>query len=179
MPPDASKLAQSAFQLWEASDDVLTKRRKYQEEHAWDGIERMEIIASGVFGVCGEVPKSWPCSFDEALRFVMPKKRTKADRHVLFRSFLKYAFQVRNSKKARGLKSNAQSEKQLLDEIEAAFKGFKQQGFSDREKYQFFLKPFCGWLHDLETQKISEQRTAAAKARWGEKCDTGGQAQSS
>ena len=114
----------------------------------------------------------------------MPKKRTKADRYELFRSFLRNliqtAYQTKgHTKKASGGKSNALSEAKMLNEIEAAFKEFKRLGFPDSNEYQTWLKPFSYWLFTHEAQRMRNQRRIAAKARWGKKGGTGGESKTS
>jgi len=127
LPQDASKLARQAFQLWEACDQELMLPR----------IDRLlrdpnaKIISCGGSGGLPK-PKSWPCSFDEALRLVMPKKRTKAERYARFRLFLRATIAGPHLRKTP-------SEEKTLDEIETAFKTLKQCGFKDREDYDSWL----------------------------------------
>jgi hypothetical protein len=143
-----------------------------------------EITLAGIRRVPGEAPKSWPCSFDEALRLVMPKKRTRADRYVLFRSFLRELVQERilherHLRKGKGLERKAPSEKEILNEIEAIFKALRQTGFKTCEEYQAWLQLFSGWLSIHKAQTVSAQRKAAAKAKWDKKRGTQGEHQSS
>jgi hypothetical protein len=123
----------------------------------------------GVRGVPGEIPKSWPYSFDEVLRRVMPKKQTRGERYAPFRLFLRDLIKTHK----------APSEEETLNKIEDAIKVFKQQGFKNFEEYHSWLEPFSVWLSDHEWQAKSDQRRKAAKARWGKKHVTQGENQSS
>ena len=173
VPEADPKLAEKAFQLWETCAQELIERRIFREIK--DG--SFEVYSMGLLGVTGEAPKSWPCSFDDALRLVMPEKRTKADRYQLFRLFLRdlilhqHAFhqsEVKNSKT-----SSAPSEEKMLDETGANFKTLKQIGFKDASEYGDWMRTFSIWLRDHETQKKSAQRSLAAKARWAKKHGNG------
>jgi hypothetical protein len=170
LPQDDSKLAQRAFQLWKACEQQLSCEILLPLIEAG----HFSVVSTGIRGIHGESPKSWPCSFDEALRLLMPKKRTRGDRYVRFRSFLKDVIQVptpakRHSTKGSGLQHKAQSEKKTLDEIEAVFKAFKLLGFKNYDDYVFWLKPFSAWLTVHEAKEMSAQRSIAAKARWAKK----------
>lgn len=161
---DDSELAQRAFQLWEACNQQLLQRFI---------LTQSKIRSFGIRGFAG-IPESWPCSFDKALRLVMPKKRTLSDRYGLFRDFLKDKIPVqtqakRYSTNGSDLQRKAPSEKKTLDEIEAVFKEFKQQGFKDLKEYQTRLTPFVTWLRHHKTETISAQRSIAAKAKWAKK----------
>jgi hypothetical protein len=178
-PNDVSKLAQSAFQLWEACNQELLNYRILCAIQ--DG--NCEVRMTGVGGLDWGTPKSCPCSFDEALRRVMPKKRTRGDRYNLFRLFVRYLIAAANktkphNKKGSGLQHNTLSEKRMLDEIEFLFKKFKHGGFKNFDEYVFWLKPFCDWLSIHEAQQMSAQRSIAAKAKWDKQRGTKAENQS-
>jgi len=161
---DDSELAQRAFQLWKACDQQLLQHFL---------LHNFKIRKIGIRGFAG-IPESWPCSFDEALRLVMPKKRTRADRYNLFRAFLKNVIQTsapakRHFTKGSGLQCKKPSPKTALDEFDLVFKEFKQQGFKDLKEYQTRLTPFLAWLTRHKAETISAQRRMAAKAKWAKK----------
>lgn len=156
---DDSKLAQRAFQLWKNCDRHLLQ---------YILLNHFEVKEIGIRGFAG-IPKSWPCSFDYALKLVTPKERTRGDRIALFRLFLKHRIQIptgtsKYSTKDGCSKHKAPSEKETLDRIEAAFKELKQQGFKNLKEYQTGLSPFLDWLTRHKAKKKSAQRSLAAKA---------------
>jgi hypothetical protein len=167
---DDSKLARKAFQIWEACDQELMSERIHKL--IYDGY--CKLVSRGIAGVLGEAPESWPCSFNDALRRIMPKKRTQGDRHGLFRLFLKELIHAATPAKQHSTESNdlqcePPSEQLQLDEIERAFKSFKPCGFRDWKEYQEWLEPFSTWLTIHEAEMVSNQRSTAAKARWGKR----------
>ena len=178
-PFDPQSLAAKALNLWNACDHELTSARSarglglspdFWDRHDLRGLG-LEIVSRGP----PPCPEEWPCSFDDVLRLLMPKLRTKGDRYAKLRAFIKYATahsktqatpQTRNASLERDESGPDQNAEVTIDEIEAVFKELKQQGFENREERITFWNAFWNWSRDDKMFKTSDQRSLAAKSRW-------------
>jgi hypothetical protein len=149
-PPNLKFISTQAIALWEECEKARDKRIQMLAIYA-----RAEAIKAQRDKL--PKPKTFPASFEESLKFLMPKKKRPEDRMKCYRDYLLNTIERRNV--VTGTMSELSTDQEISQWIESN----KKDGFK-YEEFDYFSEQFQKWLPKYEAENRRRRATAGAAA---------------